>query len=100
VEGYNVFGVEHWNPWSKRRVDLFGFVDTLAFNDLELLAIQSTSAGNHAARVEKMCEGLNRMPALRQFMTFEVWSWGERVVRNKDGRKAKRKRWTLRREKI
>jgi hypothetical protein len=100
VEGYVVANVEHWNPFARRRQDLWGFIDTLAFNDTELLAIQSTSASNHAARMLKVIEGMRRMPALGNLMRIEVWSWGERVARNKDGRKAKRKRWTLRRERI
>jgi hypothetical protein len=100
VEGYIVANVERYNPWSKRRQDLFGFIDTLAINEQEFLAIQSTSGANHAARVEKVAEGLRRLPMLTRFVRVEVWSWSQRVARNKDGRKAKVKRWSLRRERI
>jgi len=100
VEGYLVANVEHWNPFARRRQDLWGFIDTLAVNDTELLAIQSTSGANHAARVDKVRAGLEKFPMLAKFMRIEVWSWSERVVRNKDGRKSKRRRWTLRPERI
>jgi hypothetical protein len=100
VEGYIVANVEHWNPWAKRRQDLFGFIDTLAVNQREFLAIQSSTGAHHAERVDKVREALRRLPMLGNFMRIEVWTWSERVVRNQDGRKAKRKRWTLRRERI
>jgi hypothetical protein len=104
VEGHLVGNVEKWNPYARIRQDLFGFIDTLAIPKtaypVKPLAVQSTSGANHAARVAKVREILKETPALSFYFEIQVWSWSERVVRNKDGRKAKRKRWTLRREKV
>jgi hypothetical protein len=70
---------EKWDPHSRTRADLFGFAD--------VLAVQATSASNHAARVRKA----QALPALRAWLAagcaFEVWSW------RKSGR-----RWCCRRQ--
>jgi hypothetical protein len=110
VEGFLVGNVERWNPYAKVRQDLFGFIDTIAIHkkvgvfqaciDSRPLAVQSTSGANHAARVAKVRKILSESPGLGFYFDIQVWSWSERVVRNKDGRKAKVKRWTLRREKV
>jgi hypothetical protein len=100
VEGYLVANTERWNPYAKVRQDLYGFIDTLAANETQLLAIQSTSGANHAARVLKVRDQLAKYPFLAKHFDIEIWSWSKRVVRNKDGRKSKRLKWTLRREKV
>jgi hypothetical protein len=53
-EGYTCWITEHWNPWSKTRQDLFGFIDILALKKNETLAIQTTTATNLNARVKKI----------------------------------------------
>lgn len=55
-QGYRVAITERWNPFAKIRQDLFGFIDLLAIRDGETLAVQTTSAGNMAARVKKIAE--------------------------------------------
>jgi len=54
--GYTVAVVERWNPHAKIRQDLFGFIDVMAFNGDEILAIQGTNpkdyAGHRAALIE------------------------------------------------
>ena len=51
-EGYLAAVAEKWNPHSRTRADLFGFADVLAVRaGAPVLAVQATSAGNHAARV-------------------------------------------------
>jgi hypothetical protein len=75
-EGYLAAVAEKWNPHSRTRADLFGFADVLAVRaGAPVLAVQATSASNHAARVRK-ARGL---PALRAWLAagcaFEVWSW-------------------------
>lgn len=57
--GYQVAITEHWNPWARRRVDLWGFVDLLAIKPNETLAVQTTSATNVSARVKKIAEHEN-----------------------------------------
>ena len=48
--------VEKWNPHARIRQDLFGFVDILALQGTETLAIQSTSWANVGARAKKIAE--------------------------------------------
>lgn len=53
-EGYTVAIVEHWNPHAKIRQDLFGFADLLAIKPGEIIAIQTTTISNIAARRAKI----------------------------------------------
>ena len=48
--------VEHWCQFSRRRKDLFGFVDVLACAGSETIAVQTTSWNNVSARAKKMSE--------------------------------------------
>jgi hypothetical protein len=52
--GYTCEIVERWNPFAHIRQDLFGFIDIVAINGNETLAVQTTTAGNAAARVAKI----------------------------------------------
>jgi hypothetical protein len=52
--GYRVEIVERWIPGANIRRDLFGFIDLLAIKDGEVLAVQTTSGSNVAARVAKI----------------------------------------------
>jgi hypothetical protein len=75
-EGYLAAVAEKWNPHSRTRADLFGFADVLAVRaGAPVLAVQATSASNHAARVGKA----QALPALRVWLLagceFQVWSW-------------------------
>jgi len=97
-EGYDVAHTERKVPasaagWRGRLItqDFFGFIDTVAVNNWEILAIQSCSAVDHQKRVRKiMASPVARR--LAYFFSIEVWSWGKR------GERGKRKLWTLRRE--
>lgn len=76
-------------------VDFLGCVDILALTDDGIVALQVTSAPNHASRVAKA----KAEPRLHRWLrlqgaTFEVWSWGKR------GARGKRKTWQLRREPV
>ena len=48
--------VEHWNPHARIRKDLFGFIDILALDGAQTIAIQSTSWANTSARARKIAE--------------------------------------------
>ena len=48
--------VEHWCAFSRKRNDLFGFIDILALNGPDTIAVQSTSWGNVSARAKKIAE--------------------------------------------
>ena len=81
-EGYLAAVAEKWNPHSRTRADLFGFADVLAVRaGAPVLAVQATSASNHAARVRKARD----LPAMRVWLAagcaFEVWSWAKRKGR-------------------
>ena len=57
--------VERWNPHAKIRQDLFGFVDILALNGAETIAVQSTSWANTGARAKKIAES-DHVAAVRE----------------------------------
>jgi len=94
--GYRIGLVEKWIPQTKRRLDLFGFADLIAFHPdkPEVVLIQSTSGTNHSHRREKIL-ALDRAREWVQFETrcIAIVSFSRRVVRNKDGKKSKVKRW-------
>lgn len=56
--------VEKWNPVCKIRNDLFGFVDVLAIQGNETIAVQTTSYSNVSARIHKI-EDSHALPFLR-----------------------------------
>lgn len=91
AEGYTVEVTEHWNPFVRRRKDLFGFIDVLAVKGDEILAVQTTTAsGSHvSARVAKICS----------LQSADAWLYGanRRIVVHgwaKRGPRGKRKIWT------
>ena len=77
--------VERWNPHAKVRQDLFGIVDVLAVNEAGIVAVQSTSASNVAARITKITDRPALQILRKAGIRVLVHGW------------AKRKgRWTLR----
>lgn len=54
-KGYRCWIVEYFNPWVKRRLDLWNCIDILCIGHGETIAIQTTSTGV-AARVKKIRE--------------------------------------------
>jgi hypothetical protein len=76
--------------------DLFGLIDTMAIHPKEwadLLAIQTTNAGNHGNHRRKILES-PLAPILARHVRIELWSW------RKGGPRGKRKLWMLRRERF
>lgn len=90
--GYHAQVVEKWNPFAKVRQDLFG-ADVLALKlGQPILAVQATSASNHAARRTKLeAAGFIALWKGVEAM-LEIWSWA------KQGPRGKKKTWQLRRE--
>lgn len=88
-EGYVVEIVEHFNFFSKRRIDLLGFADILALKPGEILAVQTTTRSNTASRINKI-QGLAKAKAWTD-------AGGEIVVHgwSKKGPRGKRKLWAL-----
>lgn len=85
--GYIADVTERWIPKLNVRKDLFGFIDIVAINDTEVLAVQATSGdgGNVSARVTKIAEHDN-YPMVCKHMRIVVHGW----------RKNAAGRWTLR----
>lgn len=84
-EGYTVAVVEHWNAFTRRRNDLFGFIDILGLRDGETIAVQATSYSNVSARVNKIAEHENVGVVRKAGWRIAVHGW--RKVKN---------RWTCR----
>lgn len=93
AQDYMAQVVERWCPHSRRRIDLFGFVDVLAVSaEGETLAIQCTSSGGVAARRTKITEACDE--AAQRILwawNIQVWGWGKLA----DGR-VRASRWSLR----
>jgi carbonic anhydrase len=79
--------VEHWNPHARIRQDLFGFVDVLAVGPAGVLAVQTTSAANVAARVTKIAESPNVAAVREAGIAIHVHGWAKKAGR-----------WTLQRD--
>lgn len=88
--GYLVAIVEHWNPWSKTRQDLFGFIDLLAIKCDYVLAVQTTSGSNASARLAKIQESPNAMLWLSEHRGIVIHAW------SKKGPRGNRKLWECR----
>lgn len=99
--GWEVARTEHWNHFAKRRQDLFGFIDVLAVNDSNLVAIQTTDGSHHAEHVAKILG----IPVARQLvyhMDIEIWSWSLKLTGQKrlDGKLHRGKQMLLRRDSL
>ena len=51
---YTVWKTEHWCSFSRKRKDLLGFIDVIAFDEVEIIGVQDTSKGNVGARIKKI----------------------------------------------
>ncbi len=92
--GYVVQVVEHWNGFSRRRVDLFGVIDIVAITPDGLLGIQACAGSSHAARRTKILGESRALRWIQAGGAMEVWSWAKR------GDRGARKLWTLRVERV
>lgn len=64
-QGWSAFVVERWNPYARIRQDLGGFADLLCWKSGDgVLAIQTTTAANLAARWNKILG----VPAAQEFL--------------------------------
>lgn len=90
--GYMVGMVERYNSFTKRKNDLFGFIDLLAVGDGQTIGVQVTSGANHAARRTKILAEPRAKLWLAASNRILIHSW------DKQGPRGKRKVWTLREE--
>jgi hypothetical protein len=73
--------VEHWNPFSKTRHDLYGWIDIVAIRQGQTLGLQVTTDGNAAARQKKML-ALDTLDAwLAAGNMAQLWGWKKRKNR-------------------
>ena len=73
--GYFCWIVEHWNAFTKRRVDLWGFADVLCLGDGEVVAVQTTSWTNVPARIRKIAEHENVAAVRKAGVRILVQGW-------------------------
>ena len=76
-QGYAVWIVEIWNPWARKRQDLFGCIDLLAIGHGHTLAVQTTSRSNVSARVKKIEENEHYPEMVRSGWKVQVQGWGK-----------------------
>lgn len=83
--------VERWNPHCKIRQDLFGFIDLLAVNKNEILAVQVTTSAHVADHLAKIRQNQAHLIWLASpTRRLVIHGWG------KYGAKGKRKLWECR----
>lgn len=74
-QGYLVELVESYNAFTRRKHDLWGFIDFLAIKRDEVLAVQVTSKSNMSSRRKKITEhpkvDMVRMANIR----IELWGF-------------------------
>ncbi len=88
-DGWHPATVEHWNSFTNRRHDLFGFVDILAMKVGERhLLVQTTTGTNMAARRKKIYA--SDLAALALQSGFRIILHGWRQILVKRGGKARR----------
>lgn len=78
-KGFHCEVVERWNHFSKRKNDLFGFIDILCLGDGVIVGVQTTSSSNMAARVTKIRES-KLFPLVKAAgITVMVHGWVKRA---------------------
>jgi hypothetical protein len=84
-EGTPYWRVEHFNPYSKTRQDLFGFLDYLALYPDAITGIQITSAAHRADHRAKILKNEYAPQWLRSGGRIQLRTWykGKKRVNNK-----------------
>lgn len=96
-DGWTAWIVEHWNPYSKVRVDLFNFIDIIAIHpENGILGVQTTTATNVAARRKKILENEYLETWLSAGGGVEIHGWRKRLIK----RGGKAMRWECSREQV
>jgi hypothetical protein len=86
LRGYHAEVTEHWNGFMHKRKDMWGFCDVICLGDGEIIAVQTTSATNVAARINKIAEHENTPAVRKAGIRILVHGW----------KKGKNGRYTLR----
>lgn len=88
-QGYRCQVTERWCSFSRRRIDLFNFIDVIAIAP-QMLAVQTTSGPNVAARVTKILESDAAREWIEAGHRIVVHGWAKR------GGRGEVKRWDCR----
>lgn len=90
-QGYVCDIAERYNAFTRKRNDLFGFIDIVAVHPLKqgLLGVQTTSTGNIQARIKKATILDTYDLWLNAGNKIEFHGWSKR------GARGKRKLWTI-----
>lgn len=94
--GYKCQVVEHWNPFAKIRIDLFGFIDILAIKPDEIIGIQTTSDSGRSARRKKIQDSELAKDWVKAGGKIVLTTWGKKKVK----RGGKAMRWQMYEEEI
>lgn len=80
-EGWLVGTVERYNPFSRKRHDLYGLFDLVAVRENQVLFVQTTSASNVSARIRKITEHQDT-PFIRKCgALLHIHGWGKKKGR-------------------
>lgn len=83
--GFEPDVVEKWIPQARRRKDLYGFIDIVAYshdpNDVRTYGVQSTTYSNVSAHIHKIRESPHLEMLLKRNWVILVYGW-----RKKKGR--------------
>jgi hypothetical protein len=74
ANGWHCEIVERWNSHAKVKQDLWGFVDILAIRRGRLMAVQTTTGANMAARVKKI-QASPLLELVSEVACVEVHGW-------------------------
>ena len=74
-EGWFCWITEHWNSFSRTRQDLWGFVDIIALKPGQILGVQTTTATNMSARINKIAEHENVGKVREANVMIHVHGW-------------------------
>jgi hypothetical protein len=74
-QGYYAEVVERYNSFTKRRNDLFGFIDILCLGQNQVIGVQTTSYSNMSARIKKIREHENVHLVVASGIRILVHGW-------------------------
>lgn len=80
-QGYTAEVVERFNSFTKRRHDLFGFIDILCIKEGRIVGVQTTSAGHISDRRKKILEHANLPAVLSSGIRVIVHGWEKKQNR-------------------
>ena len=78
ADGWHVETVERWCSFTKRRRDLFGFIDLLAIRPDEVLGVQVTSKSHRSDHVRKIAEHENTPKVREAGIGIHLHLWEKR----------------------